>query len=109
MLARYLVAGATLAAIAGCSSDSRQELANEAAILVLPGMSLNEASQSLETAGFDCGDNYLSNFQAADLLCSRTRSHYGVASCVQRIFLTATPRSPAKVQAAVWQPSCTGL
>jgi len=79
-----------------------------AAILVLPGMSLNDASQSLDSAGFDFGDNYLSKFQGADLLCSRTRSHSGFASCVQCIFLTAATRNPAKVQVAVWQPSCTG-
>ena len=66
-----------------------------------PGMSLREASRSLEGAGFDCSENYLSNFEAGDLLCSRTRSYYLVTSCVQRIFLTATPRRHGKVQTTV--------
>ena len=101
MAARHIFVSAVVIAITACSSDSRQELVNEASRDVHPGMSLRDASRSLEGAGFDCSENYLSNFEAGDLLCSRTRSYYLVTSCVQRIFLTATPRRHGKVQTTV--------
>ena len=57
-LPRRLLGGLLAVALAGCASDSRDVLQQEADFLVKAGMSASTAQSSLASAGFNCGRSY---------------------------------------------------
>ena len=100
---------AVSAVLSGCSTNSKDVLANEVNSLVSVGMSRDAASRRLESNGFKCGSNYEANFTPGDVLCSRARSYYVVATCMQRAFLTLDDRKQMVRHIATPEPSCAGL
>lgn len=96
-------------ALAGCTSNSEDVLTREVNSLVNAGMSRDTASHRLESEGFKCGNNVEANFTPGDVLCSRARSYYVVATCVQRVFLTLDDPKQIVRHIATPKPSCTGL
>lgn len=110
MLVRSAFAIVTVSAVlSGCSSNSKDVLTSEVSRLVSVGMSRDAASRRLESNGFKCGSNYEANFTPGDVLCSRIRSYYVVATCVQRAFLTLDDRKQVVRYIATPKPSCVGL
>jgi hypothetical protein len=104
-----LTIAAVGAVLSGCSSDSKDVLAREVNSFASVGMSRDAASRRLEANGFKCGSNYEANFTSGDVLCSRARPYYVVATCVQRAFLTLDDRKQVVRHIATPKPSCTGL
>ncbi|MBT2245804.1 hypothetical protein JQK15_20020 [Sphingobium sp. BHU LFT2] len=95
--------------LASCAASSQSDFAAEIRTHVRTGMPLEQASASLLAAGFECGENSLANDGSADLVCSREKSHRLLASCIQRVIVSAPP--PARLVRAieVLQPACAGL
>lgn len=72
-------------------------------------MSVENAVSALESSGFRCRPGGGSRDQAAELLCSRTRSYHLVSSCVQHISLTAALKSGKVTTVKALPPACAGL
>lgn len=93
----------------GCSSNSQQQLASEVNRLTKVGDPLRTATTTLESAGFKWGDNYLSNFVPGEVLCDRDRNYYVLATCIQRVIISADKPRARVTKLNVQPPSCAGL
>lgn len=94
---------------AGCASDSRQDLAEEASRLVPLGVTAAEARTALVRAGFTCQDGGDSAAVTADILCSRERSHRVPATRIHRVMLSLAPGRERITEMRVADPACAGL
>lgn len=95
--------------LSSCAADSRSGLVQEVHGLVAKGMPFDRAEAALEKAGFRCGESQPAGDSAAASLCSRTRSHHILASCVQNVHLTASAEGNRVEALEIPDPSCAGF
>lgn len=100
---------ALLLLMASCAASSQTDLSDEVHSRVRVGMPLDAAAAALLKSGFECGENDLSRAGSADLVCSRSRSHRTLATCVQRVVITAPPPARTVSRIEVPDPACAGF
>lgn len=88
-----------------CASNSQSRLDEEAHRLLRPSMKLAEAERVLQRVGFNC-ESYNHNYIAT---CTRLRNYAVVATCVQRINLSADETGRAIARFDVPPPACASL
>ena len=98
-----------LLATGACAADSHSALSQEAHEQVKLGMSLNTAKAALESAEFRCGKPSPLATTPFGALCTRTRAHRIVGSCVQQVDLIATSDGGTITDIQALPPACTGL
>jgi hypothetical protein len=81
-LAAIVLAMLCVGSLAGCTSSSQPRLAREANRLAERGAKVADTEVLLARAGFRCGPS------GGKVICTRLRSDYVIATCVQRISLT---------------------
>jgi hypothetical protein len=91
-------------ALAGCYSPDRDALDREAHRLIAAGARLDAAMTRLGQNNFTCLATATAS--AASATCTRSREYDVIATCVERIELTATPRG---LDITVPDIACTGL
>ena len=92
---------------AGCAADSPDRVEAEVNQLVQIGMPLTTAAAALTSAGFTCSSNDRTDFEPADMLCTRSRSHRLLATCIQRVLIVADTAKVARV--TVPPPACASV
>lgn len=106
---RVAIGAVVALCVSACSSNSLEALEQEVASRARVGMPVEHAVTALEASGFKCRLGDSSREQAAELLCSRTRSYHLVSSCVQHVILTTSPKTRTVTAVTTLPPACAGL
>lgn len=100
MIAARMALAFLLPVIAGCAPESRQQIEDEVAQIVEPGMTTREALTAIREAGFACRPGEAVQSTA----CTRERWHPAVGRCFQRVVLVDEQGMIHRIE--VPQPDC---